>query len=105
MAQFDVHRNLAANRQDIPFMVVVQSQRLDSYRHRLVVPLVANVPPPKGEAAMHPTFRVESVDVLFYPLQMAAVSVDKLGPKVASLATEGDRIIAAIDMVITRAWG
>jgi toxin CcdB len=40
MAQFDVHRNKGALRESIPFVVVVQSAQFDSYRRRVVVPLV-----------------------------------------------------------------
>lgn len=40
MAQFDVHRNSGKHRDDIPFVVVVQSTQFDSYRRRVVVPLV-----------------------------------------------------------------
>jgi toxin CcdB len=40
MAQFDVHRNLGAQHETIPFVVVVQSSWFDDYRRRVVVPLV-----------------------------------------------------------------
>lgn len=40
MPQFDVFRNLGPHSSTIPYVVVVQSRRLDSYRRRLVVPLV-----------------------------------------------------------------
>ena len=40
MAQFDVHRNPGKNRDAIPFVVLVQSSLFDSYRRRVVVPLV-----------------------------------------------------------------
>jgi len=40
MAQFDVHRNLGKNHDAIPFVVIVQSALFDSYRRRVVVPLV-----------------------------------------------------------------
>ena len=40
MAQFDVHRNVGKQREAIPFVVVVQSSLFDTYRRRVVVPLV-----------------------------------------------------------------
>ncbi len=50
-------------------MVIVQSQRLDAYRRRVVIPLVVASAVPTG-----------------------------------TLVGDGDRIIAAIDIVISRAW-
>lgn len=40
MAQFDVHRNPGRHRDNIPFVVIVQSSLYDSYRRRVVVPSV-----------------------------------------------------------------
>jgi len=40
MAQFDVHANSGARRTDVPYVVLVQSALFDSYRRRVVVPLV-----------------------------------------------------------------
>lgn len=40
MAQFEAHRNVGKNRDAIPFVVLAQSALFDSYRWRVVVPLV-----------------------------------------------------------------
>ena len=40
MAQFDVHHNQGLQRDTMPFVVLVQSGKYDSYRGRVVVPLV-----------------------------------------------------------------
>jgi toxin CcdB len=40
MAQFDVHRNTGKQREAIPYVVIVQSSLFDSYRRRVVIPLV-----------------------------------------------------------------
>ena len=40
MAQFDVHRNIGKQRHAIPYVVVVQSSLFDTYRRRVVIPLV-----------------------------------------------------------------
>ena len=40
MAQFDVHANRGARRTDVPYVVLVQSALFDSYRRRVVVPLL-----------------------------------------------------------------
>ncbi len=103
MAQFDVHRNLGAHRHDIPFVVIVQSQRLDGYRRRVVIPLVLASSVPAAEPNLNPSFHVDAVEVVLHPLEIVSIAVDRLGERVASLADEADRIIAAIDLVISRA--
>lgn len=54
---------------------------------------------------MTPLFVIEGHDVILNPLQLASVPADQLGEKVCSLADDSDRIIAAIDLLISRAWG
>lgn len=104
MAQFDVHRNTGVHRVDIPFVVVVQSKRLDDYRRRVVAPLVRKAIAGSSESALNPTFLVETQEVVLHPLEIVSIPVEQLGEHVGSLATEADRIIAAIDVVISRAW-
>ncbi|MSQ00812.1 MAG: plasmid maintenance protein CcdB [Myxococcales bacterium] len=104
MAQFDVHRNLGAHRDHIPFVVVVQSRRLDAYRRRVVIPLVLAAAVQPVEPNLNPTFHIESLDVVLHPLELVSIAVERLGERVGTLGGEGDRIIAAIDMVISRAW-
>lgn len=105
MAQFDVHRNLGQHRASIPFVVIVQSRRLDAYRRRLVIPLVRSTSVSVVEPNLNPRFSIESTDVILHPLDMVSVPLDRLGECVGNLVGEGDRIIAAVDIVITRAWG
>lgn len=106
MAQFDVHRNTGIHRDAIPYVVVVQSAIFDSYRRRVVVPLV-----PKSvlgavvDDRFNPSFKIERVDVVLHPLEIVSISNDKLGEFVKSLAKEGDRITVALDVLFTRAWG
>jgi toxin CcdB len=106
MAQFDVHRNTGRLRDAIPFVVVVQSSQFDGYRRRVVVPLVrANSLDGPTLPALNPKFTIRNVRVVLHPLDMVAMPVDALGERVASLAKSGDIIIAAMDEVLTRAWG
>jgi toxin CcdB len=109
MAQFDVHRNTGAHKEDIPFVVVVQSSLFDNYRRRVVVPLVRRRALPASTVAAgtrtNPEFRIKGVDVVLHPLDIVSARLDQLGPKVASLAGEGHAITDAIDEVLTRSWG
>lgn len=103
MAQFDVHRNRGASRESTPYVVIVQSSFFDSYRRRVVIPLVEKTRVAKIEnERLNPTFRVESVTVILHPLDIVSAPRNVLGKRVASLAEESDRIIAALDELLTR---
>jgi toxin CcdB len=103
MAQFDVHRNPGRHSESIPFVVIVQSTLYDEYRRRVVVPLVTKASLGKvANARFNPTFRIRGVSVVLHPLEIVSVAGENLGEKVGSLEEEGDRIIAALDELLTR---
>jgi toxin CcdB len=100
MAQFDVHRNEGQNRDAIPYVVIVQSSIFDSYRRRVVVPLVKRsyldaVTLPR----FNPTFIIEETPVVLHPLEMVSVARNKLGQFVETLADQGQQIIDALARV------
>lgn len=105
MARFDAHRNRTAARSGIPYLVIVQSQRFDASARRVIAPLLLADKLPSTEPSLTPKFVIECQDVVLNPLQLASVATDQLGEKVCSLADDSDRIIAAIDLLISRAWG
>ncbi len=103
MAQFDVHRNSGRHRDRIPFVVIVQSSLYDDYRRRVVVPLVSakflgNVANPR----FNPTFRIEDQSVVLHPLEIVSIATESLGEYVESLQESGDRIVSALDELLTR---
>jgi len=105
MAQFDVHRNSGKNKQAIPFVVVVQSAQFDSYRRRVVVPLVrATAIGRVSYAGFNPTFRIRGTSVVLHPLEIVSIPVDQLGEVVGSLSDDSQLIVAALDELLTRAW-
>lgn len=106
MAQFDVHRNPGRNRDDIPYVVLVQSSLYDSYRRRVVVPLVRKSSLGKiGNSRFNPSFKIEGIAVVLHPLEIVSVANERLGEFVKSLDAEGSRIMEALDELLTRAWG
>lgn len=106
MAQFDVHRNIGRLRDTIPFVVVVQSAQFDAYRRRVVVPLVrAKLFETPLLRSLNPEFTIRNVRVVLHPLDVVSVPLDALGERVGSLADASDTIVAAMDEVLTRAWG
>ena len=106
MAQFDVHRNNGKNRHAIPFVVVVQSSVFDSYRRRVVVPLVRkSFLTAISDTRFNPIFTIGRIAVVLHPLEIVSVPSEQLGKFVKSLANEGNRIMDALDQLLTRAWG
>lgn len=106
MAQFDVHRNPGRNRDSIPFVVVLQSAIFDGYQRRVVIPLVRKSHfGTIHHAGFNPVFTIKGTQVILHPLEIVSIATDALGEPVASLATHSDRIIAAMDELITRAYG
>jgi toxin CcdB len=103
MAQFDVHRNKGKNRDSIPYVVVVQSTLFDDYKRRVVVPLVrASVVGKISNPRFNPTFRIGNSSVVLHPLETVSVAIENLGKPVGSLAKDADRIIGAMDELLTR---
>jgi toxin CcdB len=105
MAQFDVHRNTGSHKDSIPYVVIVQSAQFDDYRRRVVVPLVRSAVVGKvSYAAFNPTFKIRGTSVVLHPLEMVSIPVDKLGALVGSLKGESQKIMAALDELLTQAW-
>ena len=105
MAQFDVHRNSGKHKDTIPFVVVVQSAQFDSYRRRVVVPLVRATAIGKvNYAGFNPTFKIRGTSVVLHPLEIVSITVDQLGERVGSLSDDSQLIVAALDELLTRAW-
>jgi toxin CcdB len=103
MAQFDVHRNPGRHSDSIPFVVIVQSTLYDDYRRRVVVPLVNKSSLRKvTNPRFNPTFRIKGQSVVLHPLEIVSVAKENLGEQVGSLEKEGDKIIAALDELLTR---
>ncbi|WP_058835510.1 CcdB family protein [Luteimonas abyssi] len=105
MAQFDVHRNPGRTRHAIPYVVVVQSAVFDDSRSRVVVPLVRAADVRVASERFNPTFVVMGDAVVLHPLETTAVAIQSFGEPVASLSDHGDDILAAMDELLTRAYG
>jgi toxin CcdB len=108
MAQFDVHRNKGKQKDAIPYVVIVQSSLFDSFRRRVVVPLVRRsnlgTSAAFADIPLNPVFMIDGVEVILHPLEIVSISNEQLGDKVMSLTAEGDRITGALDELLTRAW-
>jgi hypothetical protein len=102
MAQFDVHRSLVEPPADeVPYLLDVQSDFLQIFDVRVVVPLFR----PAGFARpihhLNPSFRIEDGLVVMATQLIAGTSIRNLGEVVAKLEAHRTKIIGAIDMLIT----
>lgn len=105
MAQFDVHRNAGKHKEDIPYVVLVQSSLYDNYCRRVVVPLVRKAVLGKiSNPRFNPAFRIEKSYVVLHPLEIVSIPNEQLGEYVESLDHEGTRIMDALDELLTQAW-
>ena len=98
MAQFDVHQL----RPDYDLVVDCQSDLLDDLPRRFVVPLL-----PEHDSGLRslgrltPVFDVRGERLMLAPPLAGTVPLRELGSPVASLAGERDRIIAAMDTLVS----
>jgi len=105
MAQFDVHRNAGRRKDEIPFVVIVQSSKFKNYRRRVVVPLVrASAIGTIPFSAFNPSFVIKGMKVVLHPLEIVSIPSERLGVKVGSLADADQQIIGALDELFSRAW-
>ena len=80
MAQFDVHRNAGRHKDEIPFVVIVQSSKFKNYRRRVVVPLVrASAIGTIPFSAFNPSFVIKGTKVVLHPLEIVSIPSEKLG--------------------------
>ena len=102
--QLSVHRNPGRNKGSMPYLLTVQSNRFRESARRVVVPLLAAESFRLPDSDVGPHFRIEGQEVVLDPLQITNVSSSVLGSPVASLADDGDRVMFALDMLLSRAW-
>ena len=98
--QFDVFRNATRTRIEQPFLVSIQHKDLDHLTTRLVAPL-ATQQLVRAASRLNPMFKIGGQTLYLLPQNLAAHPVRLLRAAVDSLEQDRDRIIAAIDLMIT----
>ena len=103
MAQWDVHLNPVARARDqIPYLVVLQSDLLDGLPTRLVAPLSrSRVDAPGLPRRLAPDFVVAGERLVLKPHEAGTLFTRSLGTAVASLRTDAHRIVDALDAVVS----
>jgi len=95
MAQFDVFR-LA----DGSLVLDCQSDMIDAYETRFVVPLIEMEPDMVTMTRLHPHFTISGEKVVMITQFATAVQARELVTRIGSLAHERLRITSAIDVLI-----
>lgn len=95
MARYDVF----AARSEGNYLLDVQSDLLDNFKTRVVVPLlpVATVPPPMRK--LHPIFEINGRKLVMATHLIATVPASELGESRLNLTKHHDDIVAALDML------
>ena len=96
MPRYDVF----AGRIEGNYLLDVQSDLLDNFKTRVVVPLlpVATVPPPMRK--LHPTFEINGRKLVMATHLIATVPASELGESRLNLTKHHDDIVAALDMLL-----
>lgn len=103
MSQFSVHQNPnPSTGAAMPFLLDVQSDLLEDLGTRVVVPLCAAAGM-KGKLikTLTPVFEIEHEQYAMLTPQLAGISKQHMGAKIADLSPRRDEIIAALDLLIT----
>ncbi|AGB43820.1 CcdB family protein [Mesorhizobium sp. CO1-1-7] len=95
MPRYDVF----AGRVEDNYLLDVQSDLLDNFKTRVVVPLlpVATVPPPMRK--LHPIFEINGRKLVMATHLIATVPASELVESRLNLAKHHDDIVAALDML------
>ena len=100
VSQFKVYQNRRDTRGQIPFLLDVQSDLVET-GSRLVVPLVRDTAYGVRFTRLNPGFRIDSsVAVIAATSDLAAIDERQLGAPVADLSPFRDEITAALDVLI-----
>ncbi len=101
--RFDVFRNPnAKSARVVPYLVLLQSELLDSLATQMVAPLVrATALGGIGAERLNPELVVEGNRVLLLPQQMGAVQATSLTKWVTNLDANRHEILAAVDFLFS----
>jgi toxin CcdB len=99
LMQCDVDRNADDASDAIPFLLDIQANLLADLQTRVVVPLILAVSFGRRAGHLHPQFAIDGQDVVMATHLVAAVRKETSGNAVASLQSEQDVVLNAIDVL------
>jgi toxin CcdB len=103
MAQWDVYANPSPrSRDEVPYVVVLQSALLDGLATRLVMPLSrTDVASSRLPGRLAPQFDIDGVRVVPKPHQTAYLPASELRRPVTSLRRQSHLLVDALDAVVS----
>ena len=96
MARFDVYQMASG-----VYVLDCQSDLMDHYNTRFVVPLIAENAAPIAAERLNPIFNIGSANYVLCTQFAASVKQSELEVFILSLSHENDAIIGALDMLIS----
>ena len=100
MARFQVFRNPRPSRTDIPFLLDVQSDLVDT-NSRVVIPLIRKERYGKTYTRLNPEFTVLGLPLIASTADLAALATRDLGAAVGDLTEHAAEIMSALDFLLT----
>ena len=98
MPQFALYRNRnPASRTRFPLLLDIQSDLLEVLATRVVVP--ASAARARSMRTLTPILKFEGKEFLMLTPQVAGIPARELGPVAGDLASDRDKIIAAVDFL------
>ena len=103
MAQWDVYPNPSVRlRDEIPYLLDLQSDLLSGLGSRLVAPLArTRLGLPDLPRTLCPTFSVDAANVVLLPHEAGPIDARLLKRRVVSLRSHAHEIVAAVDAVMS----
>jgi toxin CcdB len=103
MPQFALYRNRnPASRTRFPLLLDIQSDLLKGLATRVVVPLaLASAARARSMRSLTPVLKFEGKEFLMLTPQFAGITARELGPAVGDLASDRDKIVAALDFLLS----
>lgn len=102
MAQFDIYQNLSPRSKNrIPYLLDIQHDLLSQLTTRVVIPLVLRETMSIPADILNPVFIIEGRNVVLSTAELAGIDKKQLGSVITNINQDRDKIIAAIDLLVT----
>ncbi len=95
MAKYDVFPNPDSG----GYLLDVQTDLLDGFSTRVVVPLMALKDAPSPAERLNPVFEIDGKKVVMLTQLLSAVPLGILNMPIGKISSERDRVTAALDMM------
>ena len=102
MAQFDVYQNPnPLSKIRIPYLLDIQHDLLSQFNTRVIIPMVLREAMSIPAEILNPVFLIEGRDVVLSTAELAGIDKKQLGSVVMNINQDRDKIIAAINLLVT----